>query len=134
MNPIPIQTARKHQSDRRGLSQARPVLPETDARWVLAARACLSAHGSSHIDPQARERLADWGHRHGISPIHAAAIIAMGEIAAARGGLGRADAESLATFPDPVSRLSLAGPGRVYQAVIVGLAFVAAVLFIVRWL
>jgi hypothetical protein len=133
MNPIPIQTARQHQTDRPGLPRARPVLPETDARWILAARACLAAHGAAQMDPGARERLADWGRRHGISPIHAAAIIAMGEMAAARGGLDRADAERLATLPEPVPSFSLAGPGRVYDAVIIALALVAGLLFVIRW-
>lgn len=134
MNPIPIQTARQHQSDRSGPARARPVLPETDVRWILAARACLAAHGASQIDPEARERLSDWGRRHGISPIHAAAIIGMGEMAAARGGLGRADAERLATFPDPTPTFCLPGPGRGYQAVIIALAILAGLLFVIRWL
>jgi hypothetical protein len=134
MNPIPIQTARQHQAARSGLPTARPVLPETDTRWILAARACLAAHGPAQIDPEARQRLTDWGRRHGISPIHAAAIIGMGEMAAARGGLGRADAERLATFPEPAPIFPIAGPGRVYHAVVIALALVAAGLFVVRWL
>ncbi len=134
MNPIPIQTVRQQQSSRRGPSPARTVLPQTDARWVLAARACLAATGPAQIDPQARERLVVWGRRHGISPIHAAAIIAMGEMAAARGGLGRSDAERLATLPEPARTLGLRGPGRGLHAIILALAFIAAAVAVWRWL
>ncbi len=131
MNPIPIQTARATQP---GPSRAGPMLPATDARWVLAARACLAATGPSQIDPGARERLIDWAGQHGIAPIHAAAIIAMGEMAAARGGLCRADAARLATLPEPAPPAVLGRHGQVCNIIMLVLAIAAGVLFIVRWL
>lgn len=129
MNPIPIQTARMTQS---GPSRSSPMLPETDARWVLAARACLAATGSSQINPEARERLGDWARRQGIAPIHAAAIIAMGEMAAANGGLSRADAARLATLPEPVPPAILGRHGQVCNIIMLALAITAGVLLMIR--
>lgn len=134
MNPIPIQAARQAKTDLPSVPSAHGVLPAGDARWVLAARACLAADGSSQTDPEARERLKSWAVRRGISPIHAAAIIAMGEMAAANGGLSRYDAQRIATFPEP-SPVALPGSvGRFVTVSIVVLSIAALVLLVGRWM
>ncbi|MCC5822737.1 MAG: hypothetical protein LAT64_04095 [Phycisphaerales bacterium] len=134
MNPIPIQSAQRARSDLPRVPGAEKVLPEGDTRWVLAARACLAADGPSQMEHDARERLKAWGVRRGISPIHAAAIIAMGEMAAASGGLSRADAERLATFPVPTPSPVPESVGRFLAISIVVLTVAAGVLFVVRWM
>lgn len=134
MNPIPIQAAQRARSDLPRVPGADKVLPESDARWVLAARACLAADGPSQIQPEARERLKAWGVRRGISPIHAAAIIAMGEMAASSGGLSRADAERIATFPVPVPGPVPESVGRFVGVAIVVLTIAAGVLLVFRWM
>lgn len=108
MTPIPIQAAMQARSDRRPSDPSLPsgvsLLPASDARWLLAARASLSATGSAQIHPHARERLADWANEQGIAPIHAAAIIDIAERAARRGGLDASDADRIARMPAPKPR------------------------------
>lgn len=134
MNPIPIQSARQAKPDVPGVPGSHGVLPAGDARWVLAARACLAADGPAQTDPDARERLKGWAVRRGISPIHAAAIIAMGEMAASRGGLSRQDAQRIATFPEP-EPVALPGTvGRFVGVSIVVLTVAAVILMVGRWM
>lgn len=108
MTPIPFQAAMKARSDHRPADPPSPegsaVLPRTDARWILAARASLAATGAAQIHPSARDRLADWANEQGISPIHASAIIDIAERASRRGGLDASDAEQIARLPAPCPR------------------------------
>lgn len=133
MNPIPFQSIPKAQNLHLPRSAKAAVLPAGDTRWVLAARACLAANGPAQIQPEVRQRLQSWAIRHGITPIHAAAIIAMGEMAAARGGLSRDDAERIATMPEPHRTGSPASLGRVLAGVMVFLGSVAAAFAAARW-
>lgn len=134
MNPIPIQVARQHQTDVSSPSRAGKVLPEGDTRWVLAARACLAAHKAAQIDPVTRERLVASGMRLGLSPIHAAAIVGIGEMAASRGGLNAADAERLAMLPEPASPGNGSARMEMFlRGTIVLLVVTAVVLFVLRW-
>lgn len=133
MNPIPFQNIPKAQKLHLPRSRNAPVLPPGDTRWVLAARACLAANGSAQIQPQDRQRLQAWAVGQGIAPIHAAAIIGMGEMAAARGGLSRDDAERIATMPQPADVRVPANLGWVLVGMLVFLASIAAAFAADRW-
>jgi hypothetical protein len=133
MNPIPFQSIPKAQNLHLPRSRNAPVLPQGDIRWVLAARACLAADGPAQIQPHDRQRLQAWAVRQGIAPIHAAAIIGMGEMAAARGGLSRDDAERIATLPEPAKARVHADLGRILLGVIVLFGSIAAAFAAARW-
>jgi len=78
-------------------------MARTDARWLLATRAVLFASGHPCVPSQHRDRLLESAARRGFAPIHGAAIIAIAEQAALRGGLDRTAADQLREIPHPPS-------------------------------
>lgn len=133
MNPIPFQTVQHARTRARAPDIAPAVLPAGDTRWVLAARASLAADTHAQTTPQDRERLVLWAGRHGVAPIHAAAIIAIAEQANARGGLDAQAAAQIAALPVPVVVQASDRLGAWLTGVIVLLGGVALVLFVLRW-
>lgn len=102
MNPLPFQTA-----PRTGQGVSRPpALARHDPRWVLAARAALSATPSGRVPGKAVDGLVQWAAGFGIAPIHARAAVNIAERAVARGGLDAQAASELAALPEPVVRAS----------------------------
>lgn len=133
MASIPFRAVQDAGRVRTTAVSTRGALPPGDARWILAARACLVADKPAQMDPDARARLTAWGVRRGVAPIHAAAIIAIGEMAASRGGLTPDDAARIAALPEPAGPSSGDAMGWILALVIAGLAVVAAALVVLRF-
>jgi hypothetical protein len=111
----------------------RSVLSAGDARWVLAARVSLAADASAQAAAHDRERLTAWAGTVGIAPIHAAAIIAIAERAAARGGLDATAAEEIAALPGPHAVRSHDRTGRWLGISIAVLMMIAGALALARF-
>lgn len=101
MAPIPFNPAVKPLASA-GKPQP-PTLVPADPRWTLAARAVVLASPHSGLASEQRERLKEGSARAGFVPIHAAAVLAIAEQAAQRGGLDATAAYQLALIPKPVA-------------------------------
>lgn len=126
MTPIPFQPL-QHEP-----APGSPPLPAHDPRWTLAARVTLLA-GTRGLAPPVREQLIAAARAHAFSPIHAAAVIAIAEAAALRGGLDARAAEELASVPLPV-RPEARRPAIFVAVALPTLAIIAAALYVLRGL